>query len=97
MSTVIIAEYEVAGAAGEYLLNLSQRPVTGCSGCFRCWWNTPGRCVHKDLDDFYRAYVNADTAIFYTTVSQGFVSGNLKSLFDRLLPLFLPYSNFHTG
>jgi multimeric flavodoxin WrbA len=41
--------------------------------------------------------VTADKVIFLSKVTKGFVSGNLKSLFDRMIPLFLPYTTFRTG
>jgi hypothetical protein len=30
-------------------------------------------------------------------VTTGFVSGNLKTLFDRMIPLYLPYTTHETG
>lgn len=35
--------------------------------------------------------------IIFSKLSQGFVSGNLKTLFDRMIPLFLPYISYKTG
>lgn len=81
----------------EYALDLTKTSIKDCLGCWSCWIKTPGRCVHSDLDTFYKAYINAEKVIILSQVTQGFVSGNLKTLFDRMLPLFLPYISYKTG
>lgn len=30
-------------------------------------------------------------------ITKGFISGNLKNLFDRMIPLYLPYTTYKTG
>lgn len=96
MKTVVIKEYGTT--IGEaFALDLTQKNVKNCTGCWTCWWSTPGRCIHKDLDEFYHHYVTADRAVFFSKVTKGFVSSNLKSLFDRMIPLFLPYVSYATG
>lgn len=77
--------------------DLDQMKIKGCLGCISCWKKTPGICVFHDLEPFYRDYIDADLAIFFVTASMGFVSGRLKTLFDRMIPLFLPYTSFLTG
>lgn len=95
--TVIIREFGDYTLPGSYILDLAQQTVTDCIGCWSCWIRTPGRCVHHDLDDFYRAFLSADKALFFLRVSMGFVSGNVKTLFDRMIPQGLPYISYHTG
>ncbi|HZW82397.1 MAG TPA: hypothetical protein VFF14_03105 [Candidatus Deferrimicrobium sp.] len=97
MKTVVIKEYGDFAIPNAYVLDLTQVTVKDCLGCWTCWWKTPGRCVHKDLDEFYAKYVNADRVIIFAKVSRGFVSGNLKTLFDRSIPHYLPYTTYTTG
>ncbi|MGL5347254.1 MAG: hypothetical protein ACRDA3_07875 [Peptostreptococcaceae bacterium] len=97
MRTVIINECNSELNKSDILLDLSEQDPSECSGCWTCWWTTPGRCVFKDLDEFYRGYINSDKAIFFAKVSQGFVSGKLKTLFDRMIPLFMPYTSVSSG
>lgn len=97
MKTVVIKECGYFDIPCEYKLDLSEITVKDCIGCWSCWLKTPGRCVHKDLDEFYKAYVEADKVVIFSKVSQGFISGNLKTLFDRMIPLFLPYITYQTG
>ncbi len=97
MKTIVVREFPGAVSGDSYTLDLSQMQVKHCVGCWTCWWKTPGKCVFQDLNRFYHEYVTADKVIFLSKVTKGFVSGNLKSLFDRMIPLFLPYTTFRTG
>ena len=97
MKKVVIRECGEFEISCQYMLDLTNTPLKDCTGCWSCWLKTPGRCIHLDLDEFYKAYLNADKVIIFSKVSQGFISGNLKTLFDRMLPLFLPYITYKTG
>jgi multimeric flavodoxin WrbA len=97
MKIVVIKECETRGLQDTFTLDLTERKVKGCTGCWTCWWTTPGRCVHKDLNEFYNHYITADKAVYFSKVSRGFISSNLKSIFDRMLPLYLPYISYDTG
>ena len=97
MTTVVITEGENITIANSFTFDLTQISVKNCIGCWSCWWKTPGRCTYNDLDQFYHQYITADKAIFFAKVTKGFVSGNMKNLFDRMIPLFLPYITYNTG
>ena len=97
MKRVMIRECGEFEIPCQYILDLRSTAVKDCTGCWSCWIKTPGRCVHKDLDEFYTAYLDADKVIIFSKVSHGFVSGDLKTLFDRMLPLFLPFITYKTG
>ena len=97
VKTVIIDECGQVDARNVFTFDLTTIPVKQCVGCWSCWWTTPGRCAYKDLDEFYHEYINADKVIYFSKVTKGFVSGNLKSLWDRMIPLYLPYVNYKTG
>lgn len=80
-----------------YILDLNRVMIRDCLGCWACWLKTPGRCVQKDLDDFYHAFFRADRAVFLLKESCGFASGNLKSLLDRMIVSVLPYIEYTFG
>ncbi len=96
MKTVVINECENRIVTKNYTLNLTRVPAKSCYGCWTCWLKTPGRCVYKDLDGFYHEYITADRAIYFAKVTKGFVSSNLKTLFDRMLPLYMPHISVKT-
>lgn len=97
MKTVVIREYEGVTIPNASTFDLTQMGTKNCTGCWTCWWKTPGRCIYKDLDEFYHEYITADKAVYFAKVKKGFVSGNLKTLFDRMIPLYLPYVDYKTG
>lgn len=97
MRTVVISECEGITVPNDFTFDLNKTYVKDCTGCWTCWWKTPGCCVFKDLDEFYHMYITADKAIYFSKVSKGFVSGNMKTLFDRMIPLYLPYMSYKTG
>ncbi|WP_291581708.1 NAD(P)H-dependent oxidoreductase [Clostridium sp. UBA6640] len=97
MKTVVIKEFGDYNIKSIYELDLSKIEIKDCCGCWTCWWKVPGRCISKDLDTFYSKYLEADRVIIFSKVVKGFVSGNLKTLFDRMIPLFLPYVEYSTG
>lgn len=97
MKTVVIKEIDSVKTPDVYTLDLHGRSIKDCTGCWTCWWKTPGRCVFDDLDEFYRNYIQAERAVFLARTVRGFVSGNLKTLFDRMIPLYLPYTEYSTG
>lgn len=97
MKTVVIKECESIEVKDTYSIDLSKKKISHCTGCWNCWWKTPGRCVHHDLDEFFHEYITADRAVYFAQVKKGFVSGNMKTLFDRMIPLYLPYTTYKTG
>lgn len=98
MKTVVISEVDgIRIPEKTFVLDLNMREIKDCAGCWTCWQKTPGRCAFKDLDDFYTAFLHADKAVFFTGVSCDFVSGRLKTLFDRMIPHYLPYTSWKTG
>ena len=97
MKRVVISECGEIRIKFQHMLDLTNTTVKDCIGCWSCWLKTPGRCVHNDLDEFYKAYLDADRVIILSKLSHGFVSGNLKTLLDRMIPLYLPYITYKTG
>ncbi|MCL0065313.1 flavodoxin family protein [Dehalococcoidia bacterium] len=97
MRTVVIKECESIKIPNDFTFDLSQMEVKDCIGCWSCWWKTPGRCAYEDLNEFYHQYITADKAIYFSKITKGFVSGNMKTLFDRMIPLYLPYVTYTLG
>lgn len=97
MKQVVVREYGDIDLPCEYELDLRETRVKDCLGCWSCWLKTPGRCAHFDLDEFYRAFLAAQKVVIFSKVSHGFVSGDLKTLFDRMIPLYLPYLTYKSG
>ncbi len=81
---------EAAGAevTKHYITDLN---INGCTGCFSCWWKTPGKCIHRDdMDWALPAILEADITVFATPVSHDNIIHYLQRLRERTLPLALP-------
>lgn len=95
MKNVIITEWQIEQTEA-FIWNVSKHNVKDCLGCWSCWIRTPGHCIQSDLDDFYRAFFQADQAIFYIEPVLDFISGNVKALLDRMIVCGLPYITYET-
>lgn len=78
-----------------YTRNLKIRP---CSGDLHCWFKKPGVCIHKDdMQILYPELREADIWVFATPVYFDGVSGTMKNLMDRMVPLILPFVEIRNG
>ena len=80
-----------AGAEVElfYTKNLEVNP---CQGDYYCWLKTPGKCIHKDdMEMLLPRLAGADVWVFATPVYFDGISGALKKLIERMLPLVEPF------
>jgi multimeric flavodoxin WrbA len=80
-----------AGAEVElfYTKNLNINP---CTGELNCWFKTPGECFHNDdMNILYPKIAEADVMVFATPVYSDGVTGPMKNLIDRMIPLAQPF------
>lgn len=65
--------------------------IDPCMGCFSCWVKTPGKCIQKDdMDMLLPKMGQADVLVLATPVYCDGITGPLKNLMDRSIPLALP-------
>ena len=59
-----------------------------CRGCFNCWSSTPGKCIQDDeMTEILEKMANADVIVLATPVYVDGMTGSLKTLLDRVIPL----------
>ena len=79
-------------------IELRDKQIAGCLGCFGCWIKTPGKCV---IDDYGRETakkaIQCDLLIWLTPVTFGGYSSDLKKALDRTIPNLLPYFDSYRG
>lgn len=81
-----------AAGAETNLIHVRDLELEPCLGCFRCWVQTPGECVHEDgMRAALEAYTEADLVVYGTPLYHGSMSGLLKTFLDRLLPRYEPW------
>jgi multimeric flavodoxin WrbA len=63
-----------------------------CLGCFNCWVKTPGMCVENDAGrQIARAVIQSDSTVFFTPVTFGGYSAELKKMLDHFIQLISPF------
>lgn len=80
---------EGAKAAGNDVVKFSLlgKNIQFCKGCLAC--QKLGRCVIKDdVNDIMSKVLNADVVVWATPIYYYEMSGQMKTLLDRLNPLF---------
>jgi multimeric flavodoxin WrbA len=86
-----------AGAVVElyYTRDLKINP---CSGEFHCWVKQPGECYQRDdMQQLYPKLKNDDILVFATPVYVDGITGPLKTLVDRMIPLVSPLFELRDG
>jgi hypothetical protein len=91
----------ILGAVGDELarvgcqvrmLPLREMKIAPCVGCFGCWTRTPGVCTIADDGRVYpEAAVGSDLLVYFTPITFGGYSSELKKALDRSICLVLPF------
>lgn len=65
--------------------------INPCTGEFNCWLKTPGECYHNDdMKMILPKFVEADVIIIASPVYFFGITGPMKNLLDRLIPIARP-------
>lgn len=73
-------------------IQLRDKKISYCIGCWSCWVKTPGTCFAKDdSHEVCKAVIQSDLVLFASPVIMGFTSALLKKTQDKLIPLVHPY------
>jgi multimeric flavodoxin WrbA len=78
--------------------DVSQGTYHFCTGCWTCWWKTPGRCVFADdIEKIYPEVLRSQLLILAAPLVLGFLPASMKKIIDRFVPLVHPYIQFVAG
>jgi putative sterol carrier protein len=73
-------------------IDLAEKDIGPCTGCYGCWKGGKGVCVRNDdMVDLLPAYARADLVLVSTPVYHFGMTALLKTFFERSLPLLYPY------
>jgi multimeric flavodoxin WrbA len=95
--TPFLEGMEKAGATVEvdYVQQLNIKP---CLGCFNCWLKTPGKCSHDDdMKSLFPKIAEADVLVLATPLYVDGMSGMMKNVLDRLIPMAEPFFEMRDG
>ena len=100
-TSVILAPFlkgiQAAGAEVE-LFYTSKLDIKPCQSCFTCWMKTPGKCVlEDDMQMLLPKFSEADIWAIATPVYTDGMTGPMKNLMDRLIPLIVPQMEIVDG
>jgi putative sterol carrier protein len=86
-------------AAGAHVdvVNLRQKTIKNCIGCYTCWTKTPGRCVMSDdmTNDLFPRWADSDLVVYATPLYYFGVTASMKAFIERTLPALLPFFESH--
>ena len=86
-----------AGADVE-LFYTRKMKINPCQGEFNCWLKTPGKCFQKDdMQMLLPKLTEADVLVLATTLYVDGVTGPMKNLLDRIIPLAQPFFELRDG
>ena len=91
---------ETAGSLGPGCshFRLEDLDIHYCTGCWTCWWKTPGRCVFTDgMERILPAMTTAELVIIATPTLFGMPAAEMKKALDRTIPLVHPYIELVDG
>ena len=81
-----------AGAEVE-VVNLREKTIKNCIGCFTCWTKTPGKCIHKDdmTSELFPKWLASDLVVYATPLYYHTMNAAMSTFRERTLPALLPF------
>lgn len=87
-----LLEGMIEAGANVELIQVRELDLEPCIGCYSCWVQTPGRCIHADgMEKALAAWTRSDLVVLGTPVYHGSMTGLMKTFLDRLLPRYEPW------
>ena len=92
MLNALVDGMREAGAEVE-IVNLKDKKVRVCVGCYTCWTKTPGKCIHQDdmSKELFPKWIESDLCIYATPLFHHTVNATMKTFIERTLPMVEPY------
>ena len=73
-------------------IQLHEKEIKPCLGCFKCWIQTPGICIIDDYGrEIAKRMIQSNNLIYITPIFFGGYSSELKKALDRSICLILPF------
>jgi multimeric flavodoxin WrbA len=92
MLSYLVKGMREAGADVE-VVELRNKTVKNCIGCYTCWTKTPGVCVHKDdmALELFPKWLQSDLVVYATPLYNFTLNAAMKAFIERTLPLLEPF------
>jgi len=81
-----------AGAEIE-VINLREKKIKDCIGCFSCMTKTPGKCVLKDdmTKELFPKWLDSELVVYATPLFHHTVNAIMKRFIERTFPVCEPF------
>lgn len=77
---------------------LRDMDIHPCTGCWSCWYKTPGLCAIKDDHEQILSRIpHVDMILYVTPIIVGYESSLIKTCKDRSIPTAHPYITIYNG
>lgn len=77
---------------------LRDMTIKHCTGCWSCWYKTPGLCpIKDDQEQITSRLPHSDMVLYITPIIAGYESALLKTCKDRSIPTAHPYITIRNG
>ena len=98
MLNSLVEGMRAAGAEVE-VVDLRNKTVKNCAGCFSCWTKTPGTCIHKDdmTQELFPKWLASDMVVYASPLYHYTVNAEMKAFIERTLPVLEPFFLQHNG
>lgn len=75
------------------VVNLREKKIKNCSGCFTCWTKTPGQCIHNDdmTMELFPKWLEADVVVYATPLYYHTMNAAMSTFKERTLPAIQPF------
>ena len=75
------------------VVNLHEKKINYCIGCFSCWTKTPGKCLHKDdmTKELFPKWLESDLAVYATPLYNYTLNAEMKAFMERTIPFLEPF------
>lgn len=89
--TMVLTNSFLKGFGSEHkidIINVIEKKINPCKGCFACWSTGNGQCIQKDDQNaILQLYKNADLIIWSFPLYCYGMPSHLKAVLDRTIPL----------
>lgn len=98
MLNALAAGMREAGSEVE-VVDLRNKKVKNCAGCFSCWTKTPGTCIQKDdmTRELFPKWLESDLVVYASPLYHFTVNAEMKTFIERTLPIQEPFFRRHKG
>jgi multimeric flavodoxin WrbA/putative sterol carrier protein len=98
MLTHLVQGMSEAGADVE-VIELRNKTVKNCIGCFTCWTKTPGVCIHNDdmTNELFPKWRDSDIVVYASPLYVYTLNASMKAFTDRIIPILEPFLEERDG